>query len=181
MAGDPTSDDVKTVTVALELVDKPPRRNPWRPTVLTVRKFLKICRLVEKGFAITRACEVECISYGRFRARVSRSERLQARLKNAEETRFNRRHEDALEAIMAAGEKSWLAHAWLLERTLPHLYALRVVPRDSGEDKVTEEEIPAEILAKHRKLMLEMAKEDETRAMEQARAVSSPLQDTAFA
>jgi len=37
----PTPDDVKTVTVALELVDKPPRRNPWRPTVLTVRKFLK--------------------------------------------------------------------------------------------------------------------------------------------
>jgi hypothetical protein len=58
-------------SVPLELVDEPPRRNPWRPTVLTIRKFLHICHLVEKGFAISRACEAECVSYSRFRQRVS--------------------------------------------------------------------------------------------------------------
>jgi hypothetical protein len=69
----PESEHVKNVT--LELVDKPARQNPWRPTTLTVRKFLKICHLVERGFAISRACEVECISYSHFRFRV-----LQTRL-----------------------------------------------------------------------------------------------------
>jgi hypothetical protein len=114
MCVDPESEDVKNVS--LELVDNPARRNPWRPTTLTVRKFLKICHLVEKGFAISRACEVECISYSHFRFRVSRNERLQKRLKEAETTRFNLRHEQALESIMAAGERSWMAHAWWLER-----------------------------------------------------------------
>ena len=92
MPAEPTPDDVKTVAVALEIVDRPVRRNPpWRPTTLTVRKFLKICHLVEQGAAITRACEVECISYARFRFRVSNSPRLQERLKEAEKTRFDRR------------------------------------------------------------------------------------------
>jgi len=101
MPAEPTPDDVKTVAVALEIVDRPARRNPpWRPTTLTVRKFLKICHLVEQGAAITRACEVECISYARFRFRVSNSPRLQERLKEAEKTRFDRRHEEALESIL---------------------------------------------------------------------------------
>ena len=117
MPAESESDGIKSVT--LELVDRPPRRNPWRPTVLTIRKFLRICHLVEQGFAISRACEVECITYSRFRFRVARSTRLQERLRKAEETRFNLRHEQALESIMAAGERSWLAHAWWLERCLP--------------------------------------------------------------
>jgi hypothetical protein len=162
MGAEPTPDDVKSV--AFELVERPPRRNPWRPTTLTIRKFLRICHLVEKGYAITRACEVECISYARFRQRVQRSARLQERLKEAETVRFNLRHEQALESIIAAGARSWLAHAWWLERCLPHLYALRNVSRDSGEDKPAEEEIPAEVLARHRGLLLELAREDEARA-----------------
>jgi hypothetical protein len=134
-----------------------------------------ICHLVEEGFAITRACEVECITYARFRQRVQRSERLQARLKKAEETRFNRRHEDALEAITVAGEKSWMAYAWLLERSLPHLYALRTVHRDFGDAQPAEEEIPAEVMAKHRALMLELAREDEARqAANQVPALPGP-------
>jgi hypothetical protein len=159
MPAEPTFDHVKDVVV--EFVDRPTRRG--RPVRLTPRAFLRICHLVEKGFAITRACEVECISYGHFRLRVSRSERLQARLKKAEETRFNRRHEEALEAIMAAGEKSWMAYAWLLERTMPQLYALRSVHRDANDDQQGEPEIPSEILARHRALLLELAREDEAK------------------
>jgi hypothetical protein len=122
--------DVKSVS--LELVrEEPIRRNPWRPTTLTIRKFLRICHLVEQGWAVSRACEAECITYSRFRMRVARSKRLQERLKEAEATRFNLRHEQALASVMAAGEKSWMAHAWWLERCLPHLYALRAVERES--------------------------------------------------
>jgi hypothetical protein len=48
-------------------------------------------------------------------------------LKEAEAVRFKLRHEQAFEPIMAAGERSWMAHAWRLETCLPHLYALRTV------------------------------------------------------
>jgi hypothetical protein len=105
------------------VTDEPPRRNPWRPTTLTIRRFLRICHFVEKGWAISRACEAESITYSHFRLRVSRSSLLQERVKQAETVRFNLRHEQALESIMAAGERNWMAHAWWLERNLPHLYA----------------------------------------------------------
>jgi hypothetical protein len=84
-------------------------------------------------------------------------------LKQAETTRFNLRHEQAIESIMEAGTRSWLAHAWWCERNLPNLYALRQVarPDSAGEQKPTAAEIPAEVLARHRKLMLDMAREDE--------------------
>jgi hypothetical protein len=63
---------------------------------------------------------------------------------------------------MAAGERNWLAHAWWLERNLPHLYALHNVVRiDPEQDRELEEEIPAEVLARHRALLLELAREDE--------------------
>ena len=160
MSGEPIPDGVKSIS--LEVVsDEPPHRNPWRPTILTIRKFLRICHLVEKGFATSRACQCECVSYCRFRARVQRSRRLQERLKQAEDIRFNLRHEEALESIMLAGQRSWLAHAWWLERNLPHLYALRAVPRaDSEQD---DPEIPAETLRRHRELYLQMAQEDQAK------------------
>ena len=145
------------------VTDEPTRRKPWRPITLTIRKFLRVCRLVEKGWAVTRACEAECVSYAHFRFRVSRSSRLQERLKEAETTRFHLRHEEALASVMAAGERSWMAHAWWLERCLPHLYALRNVNRPDPSDEQLEPEIPAEVLARHRALMLEMAREDEAK------------------
>jgi hypothetical protein len=33
---------------------------------------------------------------------------------------------------MRAGEKSWMAHAWYLERVLPNLYALKNVNRSEA-------------------------------------------------
>jgi hypothetical protein len=172
MAAEPTPDDVKTVAVTLEIVDRPERRNPWRPTVLTIRKFLRICHLVEQGFAVSRACEVECITYSRFRQRVQRSARLQERLKQAETTRFNLRHEQALESIMEAGHRSWLAHAWWCERCLPHLYALRNVKRDSEDAQSAADELPAEILAKHRQFYAEMLLEDQAKSQNRSAADS---------
>src|SRR5690348_13384486 len=107
MTADPTPDGVKSV--ALEIVDEPPRRNPWRPTVLTKRRFLQICNLVEKGWAISRACTCCSITYSRFRQVVSRSKRLEQRLKEAENTRFQLRYEEALQCIMDAAQHSWTA------------------------------------------------------------------------
>jgi hypothetical protein len=167
MAAERSTHETKSETLALELVrDDPPRRR-GRPTILTIRAFAKICRNIEAGFSIPNACAVEAISYRSFRNRVCKSERLAARLKEAETIRFNLRHEQALASVMEAGEKSWMAHAWWMERCIPQLYALRRVDRDNPDDKPAEVEIPAERLAHHRALMLELAREDERAAADQ--------------
>jgi hypothetical protein len=64
---------------------------------------------------------------------------------------------------MEAGERSWMAHAWFLERAVPHMWALRNVVRSDPCDQPAEEEIPAEVLARHHSLLLELAREDEAR------------------
>jgi hypothetical protein len=156
MPAEPFSYEVKSVD--LELVDKPARRG--RPVTLNPRRFLSICHHIEHGFSIPNACEVEGISYRNFRFRVSQSARLQERLKEAETVRFNFRHEQALASIMAAGERSWMAHAWFLERALPHMWALRTVSRPELDKDEPEPELPSEVLKRHRDLLLRLAKED---------------------
>src|SRR6202008_3591952 len=92
-----------------------PRRNPRGQTRrLTARGFIPICHLFEQGWAITKACESESITYSLFRLRCSENPRLELRIKKAEASRFQRRHEEAVESVMRAGEKSWMAHAWYL-------------------------------------------------------------------
>lgn len=163
MAAEASYNEAKSVS--LELVDDAPRRSKCgRPAVLTKRVFIKICHLVESGFATSRACEIEQVSYRIFRQRVAASVRLTERLKKATDTRFELRHEQALESVMAAGERSWMAHAWWLERCLPHLYALRNVSRPDPSDEQTEPELPSEVLAHHQQLLLEKAREDQQRA-----------------
>ena len=88
---------------------------------------------------------------------------MQERLKEAEATRFALRQEQALESIMVAGERSRMAHAWFLERAVPHMWALRNVARSDPTEHPAEDEIPGEVLAKHRALLLELAREDEAR------------------
>jgi hypothetical protein len=140
---------------------------PWlfaQSASLSLRRFLKVCHLVEGGASIPKACEAESVSYRNFRFRVSNSSRLQERLKEAETTRFNLRHEQALESIMEAGHRSWLAHAWWCERCLPHLYSLRNVTRDSEDGQPAVGELPSEILAKHRQFYAEMLLEDQAKS-----------------
>jgi hypothetical protein len=172
MAVEPEPHETKRIN--LELVDKPARRNPWRPTTLTVRAFLKICHNIERGFSIPNACEVEAISYRNFRHRVSRSPRLEKRLKEAEAVRFELRHEQAIVTIMAAGEKSWPAHAWWAERNLPERYALKTVHRADSEngEQLIGDRIPAERVANYGTLMLEVAEENK------ARPPGTPLEST---
>ena len=58
------------------------------------------------------------------------------------------------------------SNPWLAKNSafspVPHLYALRnVVRSDPSDEKLIEEEIPCEVLARHRAPLIEMAKEDE--------------------
>jgi hypothetical protein len=131
-----------------------------RPVRLTVRKFLMVRRHVESGMTVTRSCELEGISYQIFRLRVSRSDRLQQRLKAAESVRFNRRHKEALASVMEAGHKSFIAHCWFLERCLPELYALRKVERTVVAETTGSNVTQIRILTLPPKEFAELQKED---------------------
>src|SRR5258708_2466174 len=125
----------ETKRVEFEVVHPPykSKRDPRGQTRrLTLRVFVRICHLVEQGWAITKACESESITYSLFRLRCSENPRLEQRIKEAEAVRFQRRHEEAVASVMAAGEKSWVAHAWFLERALPNLWSLKNVVRSEG-------------------------------------------------
>jgi hypothetical protein len=164
----------ETKSVSLELVrDDPARRNPWRPTTLTIRKFLCICHLVEEGNAITAACREQLISYSRFRFRVARSPRLQERLKEAEACRDQVWRSEALASIRAAFlPRTWPAAMTYLERRYPNEFALRTVNRDhASTEQPIGNEIPAERLAEYGRLMLEFAEENKAK---QAQAVELP-------
>jgi hypothetical protein len=155
----PSPDGAKSVpVVSLELVESPPRRG--RPARLTLRRFITICHNVERGWSIVKATESQGITYRALRLRVAQSPRLQERLREAEQIRFNLRCEIACESVMTAGHHSWLAHAWWLERNLPQLYALRSVQRVDLDKQPAEPELPAEILKRHRDLLLQIARED---------------------
>ena len=128
-----TTEEITTPEfVVVSRINKPRRKKTGRPLRLTPRVFIRICRLVERGFAVTQACEAESISYSVFRFRCSENPRLEKSIQKAVQVRFDRRHEEALASIIKAGERSWLAHAWILERTMPHLYALKTVVRNEG-------------------------------------------------
>jgi hypothetical protein len=143
-----TTDETKRIEFEVVRPLDKPRRNPRGQTRrLTLRVFVRICHLVEQGWAITKACESESITYSLFRLRCSENPRLERRIKEAEAVRFQRRHEEAIESVMRAGEKSWMAHAWYLERVLPNLYALKNVNRSEGStdqpigDRVDEDQL----------------------------------------
>jgi hypothetical protein len=118
-----------------------------RPLFLNARRFLRICKRVELGDSVTAACRLELVDFSGFRRHVRNNPKYQRRLKQAEELRFQRRHEQALESVMRAGEKSWMAHAWYLERVLPNLYALKNVNRSEAAtdqpigDKISEDQL----------------------------------------
>src|ERR1700746_623630 len=120
--------------VVVSGTNKPSRKKTGRPLRLNLRVFIKICHLVERGFAVTQACEAESISYSVFRFRCAENPRLEKRIQEATQVRFDRRHEEALASVLKAGERSWLAHAWYLERVLPHFYALKTVVRNEGNN-----------------------------------------------
>jgi hypothetical protein len=166
MAPEPSPHETKSVR--LEVVRDTQQRPRGRPTVLTLRRFIQICRVIERGTCTSMACKVYQVTYSHFRFRVSRSPRLEQRLKQAEDVRFALRHDFALEAILQAGKKSWMAYAWYLERVLPERYSLKTVHRDDGDTggQPIGDAIPAERLAEYGKLMLEMAQENAGKADE---------------
>jgi hypothetical protein len=170
-----TADETKSVEFEVVRPPHQPRRNPRGQTRrLTLRVFVSICHLVEQGWAITKACESQSVTYSLFRLRCSENPRLEQRIKKAEAVRFQRRHEEAVESVMRAGEKSWMAHAWYLERVLPHLYALKNVNRSEGStDQPIGDRIDEDQLRRYTELMEQFRKDNEAKAPAQTPTLPS--------
>lgn len=167
----------ETKRVEFEVVRPPYKsiRSPRGQTRrLTLRVFVRICHLVEQGWSITKACESESITYSLFRLRCSENPRLEQRIKEAEAVRFQRRHEEAVESVMRAGEKSWMAHAWFLERSAPHLWALKNVTRSEGSsDLPVGDQVSEEQLRKYAEMIELFRQENQAKAQEQTPALPS--------
>jgi hypothetical protein len=176
-----TTDETKRMEFEVVRPPDKPRRNPRGQTRrLTLRVFVSICHLVEQGWAITKACESQSITYSLFRLRCSETPRLEQRIKEAEAVRFQRRHEEAVESVMRAGEKSWMAHAWYLERVLPNLYALKNVNRTEGStDQPIGDKIDEDQLRRYAAQMADFARENESK--KQAETLALPSSDSAAA
>jgi hypothetical protein len=173
-----TTEEVTTPEFVVVSGDnKPRRKKTGRPLRLTLRVFIRICHLVERGFAVPLACEAESVSYSLFRFRCQENPRLEERIQQALKVRFDRRHEEALASVLKAGEKLWMAHAWYLERVLPNLYALKNVSRETADDtrafydKLTKEQI-IELIAAHAAVESERPKAPELKDV-------TPADDTA--
>jgi hypothetical protein len=132
-----------------------------RPLYLTPRRFIAICRLIEQGESASESCRRELISYRVFRLHVVRFPSYQRRLKRAEEIRESFLKEEHMANVRAHAPRSLLASLWWLERRHPQLFALRAVNRADPEAKQAEPELPAEILERHKQLMLSMLREDQ--------------------
>ena len=170
------ADETKGVEFEVVRPAYKPRGNPRGQTRrLTLRVFVRICHLVEQGWSITKACESESITYSLFRLRCSENPRLEQRIKEAEAIRFQRRHEEAVESVMRAGQKSWMAHAWYLERVLPNLYALKNVNRsEAATDQPIGDRIDESQLRRYSELMEDFRRENEAKKAAQTVTLPAP-------
>jgi hypothetical protein len=101
-----------------------------RPLRMDARRFIRICHLIERGEAITAACEREAISYRAFRNHVLKNLSYQRRLKEAEEIREHFLKEFHIANILKHSAKTVVASMWWLERRYPGEFALRQVIRE---------------------------------------------------
>jgi hypothetical protein len=174
-----TADEAKRIEFEVVRPTYKPRGNPrGQARRLTLRVFIRICHLVEQGWTITKACESESITYSLFRLRCSENPRLEQRIKEAEAIRFQRRAEEAVASVMAAGEKNWTAHAWFLERALPHLWALKNVNRsEAATDQPIGDRIDENQLRRYSELMEDFKRENQAKSV--AQTVSLPAPESA--
>jgi hypothetical protein len=170
----PTEDGAKFETAHVQTSRQP----PWPGEAFDAARFIRICHLVEQGWTITKACESESITYSLFRLRCSENPRLEQRIKEAEAIRFQRRAEEAVASVMAAGEKNWTAHAWFLERALPHLWALKNVNRsEAATDQPIGDRIDENQLRRYSELMEDFKRENQAKSV--AQTVSLPAPESA--
>jgi hypothetical protein len=151
--------------ILLEVVQK---GRPGRKRKLTPALFEKIMCSVQSGDRINASCVRYGISDSTLFAQIARDPDCAKRFAKAKAIRLQHWHEEWIGEMCDHSKHSPWATGFLLERNFPQLYALRSVNRDNPEDKPAEIDTPAEVLARHRALMLELAREDEKKQAQKA-------------
>ena len=127
--------------------------------MLNARRFIRICRLIERGASAADACEQELVTYRLFRMHVTRNPKYQRRLKEAEEIREHFLREFHIANILKHSAKNVAASMFWLERRYPNEFALKTVSRDSAqmEQQALCDKISIEQLAANARLAAEIA------------------------
>jgi hypothetical protein len=144
----------------LEVVRSDEPHPGGRPLFLDARRFLRVCRSIERGESIPAACQCELASYRNFRRHVVLNPKYQRRLKEALETRENFLRELHIANITKHAAKSVAASMFWLERRYPAEFALKTVTRESGgalEQQALCDKISLAQLVENAKLAAEVA------------------------
>jgi hypothetical protein len=106
-----------------------------RPLFLTARRFIRICRAIERGESASEACRQQLTTYRNFRMHVARNPKYQRRLRQAEEVREHFLREFHIANVTKHSVKNVLASLWWLERRYPNEFALKTVICDTGDSR----------------------------------------------
>ena len=130
-----------------------------RPLFLNVRRFIRICRAIERGDSASEACRQHLTTYRNFRMHVSRNPKYQRRLKQAEEIREHFLREFHIANITKHAAKNVAASMFWLERRYPAEFALRVVNRQINSQEPVLDRVSPEQLIEDIRLAQQVANE----------------------
>jgi hypothetical protein len=160
--------------IELEVVRCEPHSG-GRPLFLDARRFIRICHHIERGESASEACRRELVTYRNFRLHVSRKQKYQTRLRQAEEMREHFLREFHIANITKHAAKNVAASMFWLERRYPNEFALKTVSRGSAqtEQQALCDKISIEQLVANARLAAEIAANPPPglRAPDQAEAV----------
>ena len=130
-----------------------------RPLFLNVRRFIRICRAIERGDSASEACRQQLTTYRNFRMHVSQNPKYQRRLKQAEEVREHFLREFHIANITKHAAKNVAASMFWLERRYPAEFALRVVNRQINSQEPVLDRVSPEQLIEDIRLAQQVANE----------------------
>jgi hypothetical protein len=151
-----------------------------RPLLLNARRFIRICRAIERGESTSEACRQQLTTYRNFRMHVARNPKYQRRLRQAEEVREHFLREFHIANITKHAAKNVAASMFWLERRYPNEFALKTVNRDSGDMEQLAQcnKISLEQLVANAKLAAEIAASPPPGLRERVPGVAEPCLGT---
>jgi hypothetical protein len=130
-----------------------------RPLFLNARRFIRICRAIERGESASEACRQQLTTYRNFRMHVARNPKYQRRLRQAEEIREHFLREFHISNITKHAAKNVSASMFWLERRYPAEFALRVVNRQINSQEPVLDRVSPEQLIEDIRLAQQVANE----------------------
>jgi hypothetical protein len=115
-----------------------------------------------KTIVTKEGVHLEGITYTTWREHIQQKPQWRAELAEAEKIRDAVWRDHVLEMVKSAMPRNWQAAMCYLERRYPLEFSLRIPARRAMNsiEQQREEPVPAEVLACHRALLLELARQD---------------------